>query len=222
MDLLENNNMDGGAPAKKKRTSTALKQKKTTETKPKTSKKSKYTKKSSKPSKTSKQSKTSKPSKKVKKPKTVKSSKPSKKSKTSKKSKSSVKKGGACSDDKVVGGAEKSKKKLPIALAKQQELLSKVKKLLGDIKMSTGLNKFITPFRTKAKEMVKDDKDYDKINSTIVKLIDEYVKKHSVEKVVKEIQSHTDSINASKTRSSKKAKNSKKPKKSKGSKKSKA
>ena len=91
--------------------------------------------------------------------------------------------------------------------------------------MSTGLNKFITPFRAKAKEMVKDDKDYDKINNTIVKLIDEYVKKHSVDKVLKEIQNHTDSVNASKNRGSKKTKKSKekksKEKKSKEKKKSK-
>ena len=190
--------MDGGASSLKK----PKKNKKTTDTASKKKPKSKSSK-QSKSSKPSKKVKSSKPSKKVKssKPsKKVKSSKPSKtvKSKTSKSSKKS----------KTLDGGEKPKKKIPESFKKNQEMLNDVKKLLG-IKMSTGLNTFLKPFRDKAKASVKDPKDYDKVNDAILELVKDHLKKNSKEKVISEIEKYTVSSRLNKKTKEKKSKNSK-------------
>ena len=100
------------------------------------------------------------------------------------------------------------KRVLPEALKKNQEFLKKVKNMLG-VKMSLGLNPFLTPFRTKAKNNVGDS-DKDKMYAETLKLVKEYVDKHGKQKAINEIKNHDENI-----RKNKKPRGSKKKKRSK-------
>lgn len=106
------------------------------------------------------------------------------------------------SKSKMKGG----KKTLSEGPSKYQNFLNKIKDLI-EIKMSPGLNSFLTPFKNKVKKTVGED-DKDKLYSETVKLVKEYVDKHGKKKVAEEIEKINKEVRGKK-KSSKKSKSKK-------------
>lgn len=148
-------------------------------------------KKSSKKSKTSKKSKSSKKS-------------SSKKSKSSKKSRQSrglqivdvdLMEGGAKRKSKNLKKSSKRSSKrsskqsreLPPALKASQATNKKISEMSG-YKISPALIKYVSQFRTEAKQSVKDEKDFVSINKKILELFNEHFSKHGKSKVFAEME----------------------------------